>query len=495
VINVRRYSAIIVNFLWGDVSWVVAPFRVSSKLLLVILLAYLFVEKLLVGSYISIGSNDYEALRPLFKNASDELSKIKTQKFGYDHLSLCLDAKPVAPNNCSVTQFKDQETYGLGYQLLDPNGKVVVKGIVFEVQPIWNFISYARITESTDTLLRNIELAAFNGVDTAVNQIKLCTGTRSLLDGDNCAQTSRIGKILAPPESASANLDSTINRLRVGSLFTGPIQFGTFCLFLYATFETIGLWLRWVAPTDKMYQASELQLEGDERPIVVVHPRSPAESLSLLAESKVRSVGDRLYIVDLKAAGDAGDLSPPATQEEFISIHSSYRTFLQDDAVMRQEHLETLGDTMLKLAFLGTVYGISTALFSARGLDTADPIRRLLIKGDMYSSIGIGFGTTLVGILLSIVAAQFRSKLAASWSVKIGEAYQLILDFGVARMKEVARGLTPVQLIGLNPDPPSRKTHSTFEVFGVIVFTMVIVAVLFYFRFEIWAGLNYWRPR
>ena len=63
--------------------------------------------------------------------------------------------------------------------------------------------------------------------------------------------------------------------------------------------------------------------------------------------------------MDLKAAADIPG-SPPATREEFVSIHSSYRDFLQEDAIARQDFLETLGDTMLKLAFLGTVYGIST---------------------------------------------------------------------------------------------------------------------------------------
>src|SRR5262249_18521208 len=191
--------------------------------------------------------------------------------------------------------------------------------------------------------------------------------------------------------------------------------------------------------------------------------------------SAPRSLGDRLYL-----RGIAAGLGP-ASKEEVVSTVESYRVYLLDDAASRQEPLETLGDTMLKLAFLGTVYGISVALFSARGLDTADPITKLAAKAAMYSGIGVGFGTTLVGIFLSIVAAQMRSNLSTAWAGEIGAAYRLILDFGAEKLiDEGSRWPRPP-----NFPPPTRRGGrggwTGIHVFGVFVmFSILVVLVAMY---------------
>jgi len=473
---------LLLDFFWGDVSGLTSFLRTIAKIAFAVFIAILIHEYLLVPLLLTNTTNELNALESSFSQANEQLSGLKIDpNFSYTKLSLCLDGVPSVKMNCSKPQWSNQRS-ALGYQILGEkvgNEPVSLNsGSFFEVNRVIGPISASTIRSSTDTLLREIERFAFNGPDKPVTDLSLCTGTRKLQTGPNCAVTSKIQALLDP--STGTGLGDMTNRIRFGSLFVGPIQFGTLCVFIFSVIEVFGLRWRWVNPADALFDIKKTD-DG-----VAFIPSQLPEALHNAEQSPVQSIGDRLYLVDLKAAGDGGPESPAATNEEIISTHGSYRTYLLDDAVTRQESLETLGDTMLKLAFLGTVYGISKALFSARGLDTADPIARLATKADMYSGIGIGFGATMVGIILSIIAAEMRSDLAATWSGRIGSAYQRILDFGAVRLRDQARNLTPAQVRTITINGADEETgQTTMELFGLIVIIIAIGVVLYSFRAEL----------
>jgi hypothetical protein len=556
-----RFVDSVIDFMWGDQPGHIASLKLVLKLAATVLIA-LAVHQAFARASLSIDPDkEGAALVEAFGNANAVLKRIhpvpdvKVGEASAEYLSLCFDAKPaVKSGGCFEPQYDKNQTYAAGYQILAHAGgksMIVAKGTIYEVVPELGWISTAHIRESIDTLLRKVELVAFNGTDKPITEVKLCNGTRTLEVSPNCNETKRIGEALGASRSGiftatnvaivDPNLQTLVDRVRLRSLFIGPIQLGTLCIFLFAALETFGLWLRWVAPADKLFAnlntrknpsrslwrraissarslrtSTSTSKEGEtavsaeqptgakpansavELPAVgntdntgrppfagrsLLIPRPLPEALDQVLASRIRSPGDQLYLVDLKAAADV-PFSPPATQEEFVSVHSSYRDYLQEDAIARQDFLETLGDTMLKLAFLGTVYGISSALFSARGLDTADPILRLATKADMYSGIGVGFGATLLGILLSIIAAQLRTVLASAWAGKIGLAYQLILDFGVDRLREEAKKLNTSDVQRIHPyvPPPDRDLNS-IERFGLFAL-LVILGVIAYVRWD-----------
>lgn len=555
--NSSSFGDFFIDFMWGDQPGGIALLRLVFKLAVTLLVALAIHETFAWASLSITPDKEGAELVKAFGTANDVLKRIhpvsdvKVGNAAAEYLSLCFDARPAAKSGgCVEPQYDGTHTYAAGYQILAharDKSAVVAKGTIYEVVPELGLVSTAHIRESIDTLLRKIELVAFNGTDKPITEVKLCNGTRTLEISPNCNETKRIGEALGASRSGivtttniasvAPNLQTLIDRVRLRSLFIGLIQYGTLCIFLFAALETFGLWLRWVAPADKLFTSLSTQVnstwspwrrasssvqsppptistsqDGNTlssgepaapqptgstanqslvdsannivSPFTTGHPLllpSPLPAaLNQALASRIRSLGDQLYLVDLKAAADAPS-SPPATQEEFVSVHSSYRDYLQDDAITRQDFLETLGDTMLKLAFLGTVYGISSALFSARGLDTADPILRLATKADMYSGIGVGFGATLLGILLSIVAAQLRTVLASSWAGRIGIAYQLILDFGVDRLREEAKKLKPSDFERIHPVPPVPvdRPLNSIERFGLFALIVVLGAIAY----------------
>lgn len=491
-----------IDWMWGDRSGVVVLLRTVIKTAFVLWLA-LFVHEGLASSFLSFDKDQLSALRSSFEKANDILIGITPPSdLPYKSVSLCLDVKPSIADGCPDTLFGSPGIkYAIGYQLLIHNKKDNTiahgaGGTIYQVAP--RVVSSAQIVESVDTLLRKIEFVAFNGTTKSITEARLCNGTRTLEISEKCTATKRIGEELGAPDSGiwdpdhkagAANtitLQTAIDSIRYRSLVFGPVQFGTLCIFLFAALETLGLWLRWVAPRTRLFSAVTTRQNGKTTTTLIPNP----ESLDDVLGSPTRSLADRLYLVDLKAAANTPG-SPPATREEYVSIHSSYRDYLQEDAITRQDFLETLGDTMLKLAFLGTVLGISTALFAARGLDTADPILRLSTKAEMYSGIGMGFGTTLLGIALSIIAAQLRTMLAAAWAGRIGTAYQLILDFGVDGMRNMAQHVKTEAIVRISDFTrvADRKRTPT-EIVGMIAVLAVTAFLVFTFRAQLAALLR-----
>jgi hypothetical protein len=287
-------------------------------------------------------------------------------------------------------------------------------------------------------------------------------------------------------------------------------------IFCFAILETFGLGIRWVRPEPELYT---VQPGGAIDPASVAAIDEP--KLKRFLDNRTQSLGDQMLYQALLASADVLDISearatpvssppksshrpdPPTAERtedrqslpapaasttpytEISSTLEGYRRYLLDAAVARQEPLETLGDTMLKLAFMGTVYGISKALFAARGLDTANPVLKLLAKAEMYSGIGTGFGTTLTGIILSILAAQSRSVLFGAWSEKIGRVYELVLDFrfeGFLSLVERLKG-TGAVLTGRSPTASSYEQTSVdfFQLVGIVVVVGLLFAAFVYF--------------
>jgi hypothetical protein len=483
----------LVDFFWGDASARAGFARIVLKVAFAIFIAFLIHELVLPFVLLRISKTDIDAVQTKIDSANEILKRaVIDKRFQEGLLSLCVDSIPGNAQGCATNRF--DEHHGFAIQVIENAGankkeepREIFSVLFYKVDHALGLISAPRIEGSTDLLMREVERIAFNPKDVPITELKLCTGTAKLLSGANCTITTELRDTLSP--ASGGGLDGLVNSLRFGSLLIGLVQFGTWCIFVYAVVEIIGLKLRWVSPPDVLYSVSES--EGGSKRV----PADLKVALQEYASSPVQGIGDRMYRRMLAAGiGSSSSQKGEASNEELVSTLSSYREFLLDDAAARQESLETFGDTMLKLAFLGTVYGISVSLFSARGLDTADPIRRLASKGDMYAGIGLGFGTTFVGIVLSIIAAQFRTNLSAAWSGEIGAAYRLILDHGAEAIRRQASALSdkerddlgrvrlPRRSTGLYPRRDGTKTEWTsLHYLGLLVALLILGALAYVF--------------
>ncbi len=354
-------------------------------------------------------------------------------------------------------------------EVREPRFFYTVRGLVFrDVQ----------IQASLETLSRDSERVAFNKKDTPNVALELCAGTRDVPDETGC------GLVGAAHDELEFQLNEKLNSTRVKAMFVGLFQWLTFCAFFYSLIEWWGLRYMWVVPGPTLYA------DGDKIPRGSVQ-RLSKEMLDAFLQRRRRSVEDRMFYQVVTVARRIGqslerDKGGEDGRERLVEAVTSFREHLVDDAVSRQESLEMLGDTMLKLAFMGTVYGISAALFGARGLDTADPIGKLLAKAEMYSGIGIGFGTTIVGIALSIVAAGLRISLAQAWANKIGRAYELIRNFGLTHIIEEAVRIPDA------PEPykdvrPGNKAAVSWKALVYVASCSLIVVVIC-----VWAASSKW---
>jgi len=334
-------------------------------------------------------------------------------------------------------------------------------------------VSHPEIEESVDVLLRRVEAVAFGGDSSTPSNLKLCFGSARTLDSESCKKTD----ILRDQLDKTDSLNGLMKSLRVTTLFFGPVQCLTLAIFIFALIQTFGMYARWVLPSDHV-----LKVDFSETGFETVS-NSDKATLEGLIGSRARydSIGDRMFLRVLKSLGAApkGD----GAQRESLALEtlSGYRDYLVEDATVRQDQLEMLGDTLLKVAFMGTVYGISAALFAARELDASDPLIRLSAKAHMYAGIGVGFGATLVGIALSIIAAMARTWLLRTWLAGIGRGYRLLLEYpkgAPTDIPEVPGGIWK----GHPPEPPTPRQSFILQVLqraGLVV-VLVIVGYLVY---------------
>lgn len=433
-VSMKRAFDSLMDLLWGDSSGLMSVIRGAIKWAAALVVALALHEFLLL--WVLQPGSSWDELQASFRGSNERLAaekvKLKAEPTkGPPAITICLYGSWKIQKDLQCPSLPEPTIFGLGYLVLRD-------GQVTTPEPRRFFFAHGFPSEivieaSLEMLLRDVERSALNVPGTSDVSLMLCAGTRELANEDGCKVMARIREGLS---SRIGSLDVQIDRIRIRALFFGPFHYLTLAVFVFAMIESLGLYVRWVRPSPTLYEVKEgaLQLNSTSNDVVT------------FSKTLVQSLGDQLFYQALLASPRAElekgrsrdadqkshDTDVTVLSGDVIGSIESYRNHMVDDAASRQEPLETLGDTMLKLAFMGTVYGISAALFAARQLDTADPVEKLLAKAEMYSGIGVGFGTTLTGIILSIIAAQVRSIVSGAWSYQVGRAYELIMSYGPA---------------------------------------------------------------
>jgi hypothetical protein len=341
-------------------------------------------------------------------------------------------------------------------------------------------VSTPQLEASIDMMLRDIERVAFQppaapgaaGRSNNVAELRLCSGTRELLRGPACALTETIRLCLegnACPTrtgSQSVSIDTTlasiISRRQTAALLLGEIQFLTLVAFIYSIIECIGLWSLYVRPRARLF------LLKDEK-IDPIDDKNLQSEIDRYQKNNIRPIGDYIFISSL------------AKNEAMADIH---RNFLQSDAESRIASVERISDIMLKLAFAGTIIGIGAALFSARGLDTANPVEKLAIKSAMFAGIGVAFGTTLVGIVLSLISGVVTDRIGRIWEEKINRNYQRVLDY--MKMSESIQFQKKIQPMIENLSHVHASGTTPWPIRIVTIFILTIITALLLYITTLW---------
>jgi hypothetical protein len=332
-------------------------------------------------------------------------------------------------------------------------------------------VSHPQVKDSLHVLVRRAE-KVWQGRQK--QELLLCSESRRPLSAPDCANTEA-ARVAIERQDAGLTLGGHLAGIKLGSLILGPWQWLTLSAFLFALVETVGLWSRWVKAPSFVSPFVDKGLEEKLSP----NDRKEFErALAKASTRRVRSLVDRF----LEKA-----LSPSTTPAE--SRLRNFRDMQVDECVSRLDTLEAVGDTMLKIAFMGTVFGIGTALFAARDLDASDPLLRLVAKSNMYAGIGMGFGATLVGILLSILAAKSRAWLSGEWLSSIDDAWRRSMmfydgNYGGHAIPPVVPGVTSARVEYLD-----REKSASDKAIDAILTTLGyvgILAVVSYLGYILW---------
>jgi hypothetical protein len=352
------------------------------------------------------------------------------------------------------------------------------------------FVSAPTIVASVDILLRDIERFIGNENPDDVANLRLCAGTRTLLGPEICGTTELLRQCLSGEPSClrqeAIGIKGVIEWRRWAALLLGLIQYICLVIFLFIVLNVIGLWFTFVN-RDPILVATG---KGGIQPIdpfpqdpVARPPDTPVPSPAFRAamdkyrEAPIRSNLDQIYVHTF--ARESADI--PETSD----IHA-FRQFLVERVSARLAQLEKLADSILKLAFAGTIVGIAQALFAARDLDTANPIERLSVKAEMFAGIGVAFGTTLFGLGLVLILDRALVWLRTAWEDDIARSFHLVLDFSKT---EPAQRLAKVPARQWEPviQPPPRPAG----VGGVPILAGIVAIGLCFWLISI---LDLWAP-
>jgi MotA/TolQ/ExbB proton channel family len=116
-----------------------------------------------------------------------------------------------------------------------------------------------------------------------------------------------------------------------------------------------------------------------------------------------------------------GAEQPAMITSNASSVVEAFREYEISEPDAALGSLDVANEAMLKLAFVGTIWGIGSALFLVRDLDSLDPVARIITKSGMFAGIGTGFGTTMVGVLLSILASLRIQSISSRWEELVND--------------------------------------------------------------------------
>ncbi len=463
-----------IDILFGPLSGWLKLLRRSLKLIIFGALGF-FVHILTLSIFLNFDETKVAQLQFL-QSEITELGEIKNS-FVFE---FCMSGKYSGSVDIPECTFEEDifRDVVLGFNLSE-NGNVARSEVILAHMPLLShsrllpngIVDNPKIVHSQHSLSRSIERIAFNDTNQRTSAVRLCEGTARKLDDDICQATNSL---------RVTGLDPLIGNyfsgtFRIFTLLFGDIQWMTISLFLFGCSEVFGRYLRWVVPQSRLF--SEASDQGGAKLKTLPDLEASFEKYSA---HRVRSIPDRLFERAAKTEGlfdpASEGLTPERDATKGETTLEGFRDFLDAEAEANMDSLHTTNELVLKLAFAGTIWGIGSALFSARELDVADPVVEVLAKADMFGSIGTAFGTTLLGVMLSAVLSVFLQSLSSSWKQRINLSYASVLS-----LRDKIRGmkLDP----SVKPIPPIPRPPIDFL---VILGALVVVLIFGIVSYLVW---------
>lgn len=378
----------------------------------------------------------------------------------------------VAPPDDQDTDEEGSEEQSITYE----HFKIVERRPTFGLP----FAARTSVVHSVHTITREIETRAFNERDTPASNLKLCAGTRRLLAKNECRLSAQIEsalhELLAP----------SFKRARWPALLLGPIQLLTVAIFYFILLESFGRKARFVQPSSTFMVRPT---GGDDRQLKLKEPEDLDSAVDIFTKARVKSITDELISQAIVlsspdaapiAPPDHGPASPPDADPKgqvrtAVVGLEGYREYLVGEADARLDDLSTMNDTMMKLAFIGTVIGIALALGTARSLDAASPVAEMLTKAEMFGSIGAAFGTTMLGVALSIIASAVIQSLHSAWMDKVNDAFRIVLDL----TREITPEMATRYASKFREPKPALPPPDPWKDIGTLLIVIFVIGGLF----------------
>lgn len=315
-------------------------------------------------------------------------------------------------------------------------GLAPVVSVQHSSQSVAELAPAVSIQHSVHSITRQIEAVAFNEPGTPASALKLCAGTRRALGRDECQVGAQI------EEAIGALIRPAINDARWATLLLGPIQLITIALFFFVNLEAFGRLRRYALLDITLLEEVEgkdgksrfeLPKEQDlDRRIQTFNASNTTSIMDEMIAYAILSKHQKQAMAVQQVATDELDGGPPLpaghTDVAKVATLEGFRDNMVGEAEAKIEPLESMNETMMKLAFIGTVIGIGMALMTARSLDAANPVDEMLTKAAMFGAIGSAFGTTLLGVSLSIVASTTIQTVSGKWLGRIYDAFRTAVD-------------------------------------------------------------------
>lgn len=440
-----------------------------GKIAMSLLIALAIHEGILIivkSAALDSGVSNYE------KAVSDTNGRLKAAGISVE---ICLE-RPKSGSNCpgDVEPSKYAATW-LALTVVDKDRKGVP--VVFAQAHPTALVSNPEIVNSIHSFSRIVEKAHQGKEKGSTSDLKLCAGSLKVLDEKTCTE---INAALDPLRKI---IEADLHWIRILCLMFGIIQYLVLAVFVYILIESIGVRRRLFSPTDVFF----VTVSEPDPNSGVPHPQikliDPADFPAAVGEynkRRYRSAGDRLLARILQPSPVTGT-APTAAPSSVIEAFREYEISEPDGAL---SSLDVVNEAMLKLAFVGTIWGIGSALFLVRDLDSLDPVARIVTKSGMFAGIGTGFGTTMVGVLFSILASLYIQSISERWEDLVNAYYRVILNVGVGQIAAIASGLpvAPVPRPIFPPRPHRQNNLNVFRTVGLLALIGMVVFALWRYR-------------